>query len=514
MHCALLLAIDLLLLVVANGIAFFLSIGTHPDAFVETLIYCGLTIAIAIPVLLMTGMNRTLWRFTSLQDCSRIFITVLLTMTITAAVASTLPHVHGVPQFLMGLQFLLMTGALIGIRALARLRHAGRNQRRASRTASEREDILIVGVNALTGFFLRCVAESNGSNIAVAGILSENRRHKGRILGSRPVLGSPDEIVKIVHDLDIHGVNVNRVILAQSFDRLSAAAQNALLRAKNELSIRIDTLDGRLGFDTPEKLSQTPEIANRSNIERTAAASIDAPIPYLRCKRIFDITAAAMIGICVFPVMFLVSALVFFDVGRPIIFWQQRPGALGRPIRVLKFRTMRAARGADGHLLSDTQRLSSIGKFFRRLRLDELPQVYNVIVGEMSMVGPRPLLPIDQSQQFHGRLAVKPGLTGWAQINGGRHLSVDDKAVLDLWYAKNASFRLDLHILLSTARTVLFGERIDQNAIREAWLALGYPSHGATAERSQEFSVRKQALRWPGPVGMQVPPTAESAQPQ
>ena len=221
-----------------------------------------------------------------------------------------------------------------------------------------------------------------------------------------------------------------------------------------------------------------------------------------------------MIGICVFPVMFLVSALVFFDVGRPIIFWQQRPGALGRPIRVLKFRTMRAARGADGHLLSDTQRLSSIGKFFRRLRLDELPQVYNVIVGEMSMVGPRPLLPIDQSQQFHGRLAVKPGLTGWAQINGGRHLSVDDKAVLDLWYAKNASFRLDLHILLSTARTVLFGERIDQNAIREAWLALGYPSHGATAERSQEFSVRKQALRWPGPVGMQVPPTAESAQPQ
>lgn len=117
MHCALLLAIDLLLLIIANGIAFFLSIGTHPDAFVETLLYCGLTVASAIPVLLMTGLNRTLWRFTSLHDCSRIVIAVLLTMTITAAVASTLPHVHSVPQFLMGLQFLLMTASLIGIRA-------------------------------------------------------------------------------------------------------------------------------------------------------------------------------------------------------------------------------------------------------------------------------------------------------------------------------------------------------------------------------------------------------------
>ena len=515
MHCAFLLAIDLFLLITANVIVFFLSVGLHPETFAETLAYCALTVATAVPVLLASGLNRTVWRFTTLHDCSRVVVAVAMTTAITAAVAGVLSYFHGASQFLIALQFLVMTAALVGIRALARLRHAGRCRRRANRTTSEREDILVVGVNAVTGLFLRCVTESGGSNIAVAGILSENRRHQRRRLGSHAVLGRPGDIVKIVHELDIHGVKVNRVILAQSFDNLSRSAQDAILKAKTELNIRVDTLNERLSFDTSAMPSPNSTIRKRNDIASASAAKLAAPTTYLRCKRIFDIAAGTLIGICVAPVMLLVGVLVFFDIGRPIIFWQQRPGALGRPIRILKFRTMRAARRADGQLLPDTQRLSPIGKFLRRMRLDELPQVYNVVIGEMSMVGPRPLLPIDQSQQFRGRLDVKPGLTGWAQINGGRHLSVDDKAVLDLWYARHASLLLDLRILLSTARTVLFGERIDQTAIREAWLALGDTSKGAAAERQSDFSARKQTLRWPAAVGIQPQPTsAESAQPQ
>lgn len=514
MHKVLLLAIDLVLLLFANAITVFLSMGSNPDASFEIIRYCGLTVAIAVPALLMTGLNKTLWRFTSLHDCSRVVAAMLMTVAGTAVVASMLSYSHGVPQYLIGQQFVLMTAALIAIRALTRLRHSGRNQRRAREGASDREDILIVGVNAITGFLLRCVAENRDSNIAVAGLLSENRRHRGRLLGSHAVLGRPDEIVKIVHELDVHGVNVNRIILAKSFDKLSATAQNALLQAKNELNLRIDILDDRFGFDAtamPSKIPATPT----SNGSETKPFALDTePRPYLRWKRIFDIAAGISIGICVAPVMIIISALVYFDVGHPVIFWQQRPGARRRPIRVLKFRTMRGARSSDGVLLPDAQRVSSIGKFLRRIRLDELPQIYNVIVGEMSIVGPRPLLPIDQSQNIRGRPDMKPGLTGWAQIKGGRHLSVDDKAALDLWYARNASFRLDLQILLTTARIILFGERIDQNAIHEAWLALGLSPQGTAAKRGPDLIIQKQNVRWTRSLGMQhSEPSTENAQP-
>jgi len=130
---------------------------------------------------------------------------------------------------------------------------------------------------------------------------------------------------------------------------------------------------------------------------------------------------------------------------------------------------MRRPRDQNGRVLTDAERVSKAGRLLRRLRLDELPQVYNVLLGHMSLVGPRPLLPVDQPSFSAARLQLRPGLTGWAQIKGGRHLSVDDKAALDLWYIRNASFALDMLILLNTVRTVLFGERIDRRAIDQAW---------------------------------------------
>lgn len=151
---------------------------------------------------------------------------------------------------------------------------------------------------------------------------------------------------------------------------------------------------------------------------------------------------------------------------------------------------MGPARDQQGRQLSDAERLSFLGRFLRRVRLDELPQVYNVLIGQMSLVGPRPLLPADQSPAATARLELRPGLTGWAQIKSGRHLSIDDKAALDLWYVKNASFGLDVAILLGTARTILFGERVDRHAIRQAWHALGGepPSMTGARETSRTLS--------------------------
>jgi lipopolysaccharide/colanic/teichoic acid biosynthesis glycosyltransferase len=173
--------------------------------------------------------------------------------------------------------------------------------------------------------------------------------------------------------------------------------------------------------------------------------------------------------------------LVVLDVGRPALFWQLRPGALGRPFKLCKFRTMRAAHDSEGRRIPDDKRQSILGRFLRRSRADELPQLFHILTGEMSFVGPRPLLPADQAPQHPGRLAVRPGLTGWAQVNGGREVSADDKAAMDIWYVHNASFRLDLVVIARTVRMVLLGERTNRAAVsqaREAIAALGAPLAG------------------------------------
>jgi lipopolysaccharide/colanic/teichoic acid biosynthesis glycosyltransferase len=129
---------------------------------------------------------------------------------------------------------------------------------------------------------------------------------------------------------------------------------------------------------------------------------------------------------------------------------------------------MRPPHDKHNRRIADDQRLSAIGQILRRTRLDELPQLYNVLVGDMSLVGPRPLLPRDQSQDYQARLSVRPGITGWAQVNGGRIISTSDKLILDIWYVKNASFVLDFEIALRTLKMILFGDRIDFEAVNRA----------------------------------------------
>jgi lipopolysaccharide/colanic/teichoic acid biosynthesis glycosyltransferase len=129
---------------------------------------------------------------------------------------------------------------------------------------------------------------------------------------------------------------------------------------------------------------------------------------------------------------------------------------------------MRASHDRYFKRVSDERRLSLMGSFLRKLRLDELPQLYNVLIGDMSLVGPRPLLPHDQLPFFVSRLSVRPGLTGWAQVNGGRIISAKDKAILDMWYVKNASFILDIRIMLRTIGRVFFGDRINVEVVCQA----------------------------------------------
>lgn len=175
-------------------------------------------------------------------------------------------------------------------------------------------------------------------------------------------------------------------------------------------------------------------------------------------KRAIDIVGAAAGLIVLSPVMLLVALAIRWRMGGPVLFVQERPGRHGRPFRMVKFRTMRDFTDALGRPLSDAERLTPLGIRLRALSLDELPELWNVLRGDMSLVGPRPLLmsylPLYSAQQAR-RHNVRPGVTGWAQINGRNALSWDEKFALDLWYVDNRSFWLDIRILMMTVSKVL-----------------------------------------------------------
>lgn len=180
-------------------------------------------------------------------------------------------------------------------------------------------------------------------------------------------------------------------------------------------------------------------------------------------KRLFDLVAAVAGLVLLSPVMAIVAILVRRKLGSPVLFRQVRPGIHGKPFEMVKFRTMRDAVDSQGNLLPDAQRMTRFGSFLRSSSLDELPELWNVVKGDMSLVGPRPLLMEYMSlydAEQRRRHDVRPGVTGWAQINGRNALSWEEKFKLDVWYVDNRTFGLDLKILFLTVKKVIVKDGI------------------------------------------------------
>lgn len=180
-------------------------------------------------------------------------------------------------------------------------------------------------------------------------------------------------------------------------------------------------------------------------------------------KRMFDLALAAPALSLLLPLIALLSLLVRIKLGSPVFFRQLRPGLRGAPFEIFKFRTMTEEVDADGHLLPDARRLTGFGKFLRASSLDELPELFNVLKGEMSFIGPRPLLmqylPRYTSEQAR-RHEVRPGITGWAQVNGRNAISWEEKFTYDVWYVDNVTLMLDVRILIMTAAKVIRREGV------------------------------------------------------
>ena len=182
-------------------------------------------------------------------------------------------------------------------------------------------------------------------------------------------------------------------------------------------------------------------------------------------KTLFDKTLSLILIIILLPVYLVVSLLIWLNMGRPILFIQKRPGKDEKIFKLYKFRTMTNQKDENGNLLPDEKRLTKLGKFLRSTSLDEIPQLFNVLKGDMSFVGPRPLLveylPLYNERQ-RKRHKVKPGITGWAQVNGRNAISWEERFELDVWYVEHQSFWLDMKILWLTFIKVLKREGISQ----------------------------------------------------
>jgi lipopolysaccharide/colanic/teichoic acid biosynthesis glycosyltransferase len=457
--------------------------------------YLGMTLAAAVPVIVALGIHRSIWRLTTINDYGRAGVSVVIIVLIAIALGFISNRLDDIPRSLPILQANLMLFLMVGARVLVRQSHAPRRKApvlAVMPTAEAAGDtVLVIGLNRITELYLAAIAEFAADRIEIAGLLGTNDRHTGRLVQQQQVLGAPEEIKDVLKMLGVHGVFVDRIVITASFASLPPQAQADLLEIERTSNIKLELFAEwtRLDVKAPHGDAADRATAALTSVFTFSAEDLEAlkRRPYWRVKRAVDFVCAACLSVILAPVIALVAGLAAIDLGRDISFWQLRPGLGGQRFKLHKFRTMAPAHDGSGRRLSDDERLSAIGRFLRRTRLDELPQLYNILMGHMSFVGPRPLLPVDQPAAYGARLLVRPGLTGWAQVKGGRTISPADKAALDVWYVQNASLKLDLKILAHTAPMVLLGETVSREDIRRAWRELreaGICTAGETRDAS------------------------------
>jgi lipopolysaccharide/colanic/teichoic acid biosynthesis glycosyltransferase len=476
MRTILMLVIDLVLVVLATISAFVLrhDFSLPLERFAAILPYMGYTVAFALLAIIGFGQHRAIWRLSAARDYRRVFYVAIVAVAGATATGFIIDRLDGVPRSLPLLQIATIAGLMLAARALTRKSRQLRRHRRTPAPEPDthhgaRSNVLVVGLNSLSELYLQAISEFSKGEIEIAGILGRNARQVGRLAQSHRVLGLPEDLVPVLRDLEIEGVVVDRIVVAVPMQKLSAQVRETLHELERETTIVVQVLADSMGLGAETPLTPLQEGDLRA-LEFTAIElGLISGRQYFRLKRAFDVVLALILLVVAAPFVALVALLVAVDVGAPIVFGQRRPGKWGRPFKVFKFRTMAGAYDRDGRRIDDAERSSSIGKFLRRTRLDELPQLYNVLVGDMSFVGPRPLLPIDQGPEFKARLLVRPGITGYAQVEGGRIIEPADKAAMDVWYVQNASLALDLRVMARTLPMMLFGDRVNQRAIEQAW---------------------------------------------
>jgi lipopolysaccharide/colanic/teichoic acid biosynthesis glycosyltransferase len=389
------------------------------------------------------GMNR----YFSAHSALDIAEAVLFAELMTTAALFTLTRLDGIPRSMPIMHGLLLATGVIAVRILIRVVFSEQND--ANNHNRYRERIILIGANPLAAVFIQLLRACAPQRESVIAVLDNDGAMVGRAISGVQVLGAPHELDAIIGEFAIHGISINRVVVAGEVDTLNPTVLHQVERVCQRQKIKLCFLPRMIGLTergpTEEPIDSVPR----------QAIPLSSPSLFYRSKRALDIIGSIALIVFLSPLMMIAGMLVMLDVGTPVLFWQERLGWKGRSFLIYKFRTLRAPFGPDGNPILGSRRPSAIGHFLRVTRIDELPQLLNVLLGDMSLIGPRPLLPEDQPSAASIRLSVRPGISGWAQVNGGKLVSKEDKDELDEWYIRNASLWVEARIVFRTIKLML-----------------------------------------------------------
>jgi lipopolysaccharide/colanic/teichoic acid biosynthesis glycosyltransferase len=450
------------------------------DGALTTALYFLASATFSVIAFLIFRLRDQMAQYFSVNDAIDVAKAVVFAEFMIVVVLFTFTRLEGIPRSTPVIHALILAAGLVAARTLVRLFHDdARVMNNNARNASEH--IIMIGATRLSSLYIKMLVTYFRGQHQVIGVLDSNPQMHGRTIAGIRVIGTPNDLQQIIDEFAVHGIHASRVIFGCDHGDLPEFVLEKINRICDERKIRFDFVSELIGLDDLSK--PAPESAD-SGIESVAPGLVLQP--YFRFRRYFDFVAAMAMIIIFLPLMILVAILALLDLGYPVLFWQQRIGQGGHKFLIYKIRTLRAPYDRRGRSVPESHRLSWIGVLLRRTRLDELPQLLNVLVGDMSLIGPRPLLPEDQPLKSSLRLAVRPGITGWAQVNGGTVLTPKEKGVLDEWYVRNASPWLDLRIIVMTIRFLLVGRGV-QSA--ETLPVL----HAAQARRANNLQSRTEA---------------------
>lgn len=452
----LVIAHDVGMAVIALPIAFILRENGMPlptdraDYILSALPLLALASLVAI---LFFGSYRAVWRYMGVPEIIRLAQMALLAVLIFQLAQFFIDRLESMPRSVPPLQFLMMMFLMLG----SRIAYGGLLRRLEVGTGIPFKPVLLVGSGDGAALFIRLHQLGGQHAFEPVGILCD-QISTNRSIANVPILGTLTDFDRVVANLRVQGMPPTALVITRPHHEIGYAAVSTLINKAATIDIPTVELPDLMSFKGE---SHAPL---QSQLRATVAV-------YPRLKRAFDITVSTGVLLVTAPLLVIAAIAVALFIQRPVLFVQVRPGLSGHPFKLLKFRTMRDPLDANGNRLTDEERTPLAGRILRRTRLDELPQFWNVLMGDMAIIGPRPLLATDldaMPDKGEARCRSRPGITGWAQINGGHQLVPEEKLVLDCYYSEHASLRLDAKIVWRTIVMMLFGEKRDDEAINTA----------------------------------------------
>src|SRR3984893_8620736 len=349
----------------------------------QTAIFCGIALIVSISMLSTSNICNTILLNISVSDQISIFRCAFLTSTITSILAFLITRLDSIPRSVPVIHFLIY-GSLLLTCGLIRGRLLQQSECNRNLPSKDGAKIILLGANRVASFYIRMIDTFSVENQKVMAILDASPSLRNRTLNGRQIIGAPEDLYIILHEYKIHGIEIRRVVVTADRSELSQAAWDCL---HSDASIEVEFLAEHFGL-----VQHMAEVA--------AAQALPAASPplqgndavdiilvqrrkYWKLKRVIDVVVACLLLIILAPVIAAVGFSVRLGIGSLVIFWQRRVGRNGAAIFVFKFRTLLTPFDGNGHLRDESERLSGLGAFLRRTRLDELPQLFNILRGEM-----------------------------------------------------------------------------------------------------------------------------------